>query len=248
MQLDARLRRLSTYLYVQELLKGRVVELGATDGRTQELLGRLLGGRGTVEQRPEATRSGLGDAMADVVLALDLDPAAIDGVVTEARRILKPEGVLVVGCESRDRPGAKRGVSYYDLVDRVEGKFAAVAMIGQAPFAGATLVEYGVKDPEPVLDGTLVEKGERVEWYVAIAGPPGRWRAATRWCRCRSASSRPRCCRQPRPRPSPLRRPPSLRPSPRRWSSRRRRRPRSRRSPSASGSARRRSRSRRTRS
>src|SRR5262249_52060595 len=44
-------------------------------------------------------------------------------------------------------------------------------MVGQAPFTGATLVEYGVAEPEPVLDGTLVPKGERVEWYVAIGGP-----------------------------------------------------------------------------
>ena len=43
-------------------------------------------------------------------------------------------------------------------------------MVGQAPFAGATLVEYGVTDPEPLLDGTMVPKGERVEWYVAVAG------------------------------------------------------------------------------
>src|SRR5439155_4967484 len=48
---------------------------------------------------------------------------------------------------------------------------ASVKMVGQAPFAGATLVEYGVTDPDPVLDGSLVPKGERVEWYVAIAGP-----------------------------------------------------------------------------
>jgi chromosome segregation ATPase len=43
--------------------------------------------------------------------------------------------------------------------------------MGQAPFAGSTLVEYGVSEPDPVLDGTLVPKGERVEWYVVVGGP-----------------------------------------------------------------------------
>ncbi len=171
MQLDARLRRLTAYLYVQDLLNGSVVEAGPADARTAALLGKLVAGRGTVSQAPDPLHLGLADGAANVVLALEVDPGALDAVVAEARRVLKPDGVLVVGCESRDRPGAKRGVSYYDLVDRVEGKFGAVTMIGQAPFAGATLVEYGVKDPEPVLDGTLVDKGERVEWYLLVAGP-----------------------------------------------------------------------------
>src|SRR2546423_14475463 len=49
--------------------------------------------------------------------------------------------------------------------------FPSVKMVGQAPFAGSTLVEYGATDPDPVLDGTLVPKGERVEWYVVVGGP-----------------------------------------------------------------------------
>src|SRR2546423_8257158 len=49
--------------------------------------------------------------------------------------------------------------------------FPSVKMVGQAPFAGSTLVEYGAADPDPVLDGTLVPKGERVEWYVVVGGP-----------------------------------------------------------------------------
>lgn len=167
MRLDPTLRRLSAYLYVQDLLAGTVVELGSTDPRTAKLLAER--GAQRVEQRASSIATGLPDASADAVLALDVDAADLDGTIAEAKRLLTPTGVLVLGCESRDRPGAKRGVSYYDLADRMEAELGAVTIVGQAPFVGATLVEYGLKDPEPMLDGTLVPKGERVEWYLAVA-------------------------------------------------------------------------------
>jgi hypothetical protein len=96
--------------------------------------------------------------------------AALRALVPALRRVAKSDGTVVLAVPSRDRPGARVGVSYYELTDLLEPLFPSVKMVGQAPFAGATLVEYGVADPEPVLDGTLVPKGERVEWYVAVAG------------------------------------------------------------------------------
>jgi len=113
-----------------------------------------------------------------VFLAADVAASNLAGVVAAAGRVLKPDGILIVGCESRDRPGASQGLSYYDVLDRFEGKFPSVTMVGQAPFFGAALVEYGVKDPEPLLDGMLVPKGERVEWYLAIAAKSGERRSA----------------------------------------------------------------------
>ena len=73
---------------------------------------------------------------------------------------------------SSDRAPNKsdQAISYYKLVDELEPHFAAVQMVGIAPFCGATLAEYGNPDAVPILDGTLVPKGERVEWYVAISG------------------------------------------------------------------------------
>src|SRR5439155_22475808 len=92
-------------------------------------------------------------------------------LVAALKRAVKPEGTIVVAVPSRDRPGARTGASYYELTDLLESQFPSLKMIGQAPFAGATLVEYGVREPDPLVDGTLVPKGGRVEWYVAICGP-----------------------------------------------------------------------------
>jgi len=75
---------LTAYLYVQDLLNGSVVEVGPADPRTAALLGKLVAGRGTVSQAPDPLRTGLGDGVADVVLALDVDPGALDAVVGEA--------------------------------------------------------------------------------------------------------------------------------------------------------------------
>jgi hypothetical protein len=201
--LDAWQRRVTTYLYLAELYdKRRVLEIlppgppGPSDTRSAELLVAqgaahvtVIGGEAprrtpksptSIEVKAgTSAQTGLSAATVDVVFALDVAPsaAALEALVAEARRVLKPEGVLIVGVESRDSPGATRGLSYYELHDLMEkaprGR-APVRMIGQAAFTGATLVEYGVKDPEPVLDGTLVPKGERVGWYVAVCGPEGK--------------------------------------------------------------------------
>ena len=169
MLLDARLRRLTTYLYVQDLLAGaHVLEVGNEPGG-----GDFLRARGA-RSVGRATADGLGALAAgefDVAFALDLEPAALRATAEALRRVVKPEGTVVLAVASRERPGARAGASYYELADLFEPMFPSVKMIGQAPFAGATLVEYGVADPDPVLDGTLVPKGERVEWYVVVGGP-----------------------------------------------------------------------------
>lgn len=170
-RLDSHLRRVSAYLYLQDLFRGTVVELQPADdpraAERQKLLGTLRRGPGQVVGVTDLEKA----PMADVLLAVEVAPEQVGRVAAAARQRLSEGGILILGCESRDRPGAQRGLSYYELVDRLEGEFPAVTMIGQAPFAGATLVEYGVKDPEPMLDGSLVDRGERVEWYLAVAGP-----------------------------------------------------------------------------
>ena len=167
MLLDARLRRLTTYLYVQDLVSGAdVLDLGGDAGD-------FLRGRGARSVRAAAAGE-LGALPAgefDVAFALDVEPAALGDTAAALKRAVKPEGTVVLAVPSRDRPGARGGASYYELTDLLEPMFPSLKMIGQAPFAGATLVEYGVAEPDPLLDGTLVPKGERVEWYVAICGP-----------------------------------------------------------------------------
>ncbi|MDB4968254.1 MAG: Methyltransferase type 11, partial [Myxococcales bacterium] len=168
MLLDTRLRHLTTYLYVQDLLAGaHVLEVG------EEGHGDFLRGRGA-RSVGRAQPADVGQVVAgefDVAFALDADPGSLRELVAALKRAVKPDGTIVLAVPSRDRPGARAGASYYELTDQLESQFASLKMIGQAPFAGATLVEYGLGEPDPVLDGTLVPKGERVEWYVAIGGP-----------------------------------------------------------------------------
>ncbi|MGZ3440857.1 MAG: hypothetical protein ACXVDD_15140, partial [Polyangia bacterium] len=168
MFLDARLRRLTTYLYVQDLLAGaHVLEVGSESG------GEMLRGRGarSVGRAQAGDLESLPAAEFDVAFALDVEPERLRETATALKRVVKPEGTVVLAVPSRDRPGARAGASYYELVDLFEPMFPSVKMIGQAPFAGSTLVEYGAAEPDPVLDGTLVPKGERVEWYVVVGGP-----------------------------------------------------------------------------
>src|SRR5579859_4372303 len=163
--LKARHRRLSTYLYLQDLLQGAtVLEVGAGDAE-----GLTKAGAKTAEVR-EAF-DGATEATFDVVIALDAEPATLQALVAQATRALKPGGTFVVGGVNGDRPGAQGGFSFYDLADACQARFEEVKMLGQAPFFAASLVEYGVPEPEPVLDGRLVDKGEKVEHYVAVAGP-----------------------------------------------------------------------------
>ncbi len=150
-----------------------VVELWPGASTIDARAAQTLAARGAKKVEAVKLPSGLREACADVVFALDVDPAKLAPAILEARRVLRPDGVLVLGVLSRDRPGATEGASYYDVVDACVG-FPRVRMVGVAPFAGTTLVEYGVKDPEPILDGTLVERGERVEHYLAVAGPERR--------------------------------------------------------------------------
>jgi hypothetical protein len=167
--LKARHRRLSTYLYLQDLLQGAAVleVMGAPGAGDAEALSKA--GARTAEVRESL--DGVAEAAFDVVIALDAQPATLQALVAQAGRALKPAGTLVVGGPNGDRPGADGGFSFYDLSDACQARFEEVKMLGQAPFFAASLVEYGVPEPEPVLDGRLVEKGEKVERYLAVAGP-----------------------------------------------------------------------------
>src|SRR5205807_2380963 len=113
--LKARHRRLSTYLYLQDLLQGAaVLELGAGDAE-----GLAKAGAARVEVREPTALDGLGEGAFDVVIALDAEPGTLAGLVAQGARLLKAAGTLVVGGVNGDLPlaGAGGGFSFYDLSD-----------------------------------------------------------------------------------------------------------------------------------
>src|SRR5262245_40029744 len=104
MFLDSRLRRLTTYLYVQDLLAGaHVLEVGS------EGAGDFLRGRGarSVGRAQAADLGSLPAAEFDLAFALDADPATLSALVASLKRVAKPEGTIVLAVPSRDRPGAR---------------------------------------------------------------------------------------------------------------------------------------------
>ena len=125
MFLDARLRRLTTYLYVQDLLTGaHVLEVGSEGG------GDMLRGRGarSVGRAQAGDLAALPAGEFDVAFALDVEPEQLRQIAAELKRVVKPEGTVVLAVPSRDRPGARAGASYYELVDLFEPMFASVKM------------------------------------------------------------------------------------------------------------------------
>jgi hypothetical protein len=209
-------QRIATYTQLADLVRGaRVVELDVSDDKGRRFL--LERGAREVEQR--AT----GAAPAPVVLALDVAAAQLPAVLDEAVRLAGEDGVVVVGCESRDRPGATGGVSYYELLGLVEARFPTVTMVGMAPFFGAALVEYGVADPEPTIDGTLLPKGERVGRYLAIGTRQAHRRLGVGWAlvqlpaeaiEAKQAEVKPLPAKPEPPKPEPPKPAPVVAPSP----------------------------------
>ncbi len=155
-------------------LSDRLVEEGAR--RVLSVGGALTSGRSDKAERwnaePLSVLERIGPERFAVVLALGVSAPLLGRTVALAKRLLHPDGLFITAVRSSDRAPVKSdsAISYYKLVDELEPHFGTVQMIGLAPFVGATLAEYGNPDATPILDGTLVPKGERVEWYVAVAG------------------------------------------------------------------------------
>ena len=189
-------RRLPRYLYVEDLIVGRsVVEIGCglgvgcdffLDKGAREVVGvdrdeailaraRQRYGGGPLRFLRWEGALALPDGTVDLVTVPEgaewLEESAL---LEEVRRILRPQGSLVLSVPSADRPGAAGGYSYYDLQDRLGPWFPRIRMIGQAPFLAYSLVEYaeGNDEPELALDTSLVEGDpEAVSHYLVLAGP-----------------------------------------------------------------------------
>ncbi len=128
----------------------------------------------------------LPDGGVDLVLVPDgAEVLRGSGYLDEIRRVLSPEGVLLFSVPSADRRGARGGVHYHELCQRLEPLFGPLRMAAQAPFGGWSLVEYaddGGRLLDIAFDATLVDRGNaepEVEEYLALAGDHGQTRPFT---------------------------------------------------------------------
>jgi SAM-dependent methyltransferase len=193
------LSRLPQYAYVSELFRGRrVLEIGCGDGYASHFLAshgaaqvvgvdRSPGAIDAAMSRYRLTNLSFQVAELD---ALEVEDRSFDlvcvpsggelfrwlGFLEEVRRVLSRTGQLLVAAPSADRPHARGGVSYHELVERLEPLFGEVRMIGVSPFVGLSLVEYGdgaEELDELELDTSLASLGgetDLVTVYLALAG------------------------------------------------------------------------------
>ena len=192
------LRRLPQYLYVADLIAGkRVLEVGCGTGAGAKFLAdhgaaRVVGidasastvgrarrvyHRGNLSFRHEdPADTELGDSTFDCVFVPDgMTVIKRPAVLRELRRVLAPDGYLVVSAPSTDRSTRAEGLSYHDIRDALSSVFAPVRMVAQTPFVAMSLVEYGdVDEGDVVLDTSLVEwsrtTSDEVVDYLAICG------------------------------------------------------------------------------
>ncbi len=193
------LRRLPHYLYVVDLVaERRVLEFGCGEGDGAFFLAnsgaaQVVGvdpdpdviaaaeARHRLEnltfRREDLASVELEDASFDCIFVPEgLEVLRSEKVLLELRRLLAPNGHLVLSALSADRRlAAGIGASYYEFQDRLSELFAPVRMVAQSAFVGMSLVEYGedgAPEPELDLDTTLAELGNGVEVseYVAVCG------------------------------------------------------------------------------
>ena len=190
-------RRLAAYGYLAPLVAGRrVLELGCGDGTGAARL-LALGAAGVVaadddaaavsRARDEQQTPGLAFFAGIELRSLetagpyDLDRAARGGGRAGAarafgpatlKRLLAPEGQLVLIAPNGDRPGAAGGVGFYDLADALEPLFSRVRMFGVTPFSAFGVAEFEESAPGLRIDAGLVdEANEQPTHYIALGGP-----------------------------------------------------------------------------
>ncbi|AKF06230.1 hypothetical protein [Sandaracinus amylolyticus] len=104
----------------------------------------------------------------DLVLVPDLLWAGLPAPerIGEMAEWLTPRGVLVVGAEERED-----GIDYGALYDLLSRRFEWVRMLGQAPFAGWSVVDYAPqsRELEVTFDGSLLGgSGEEAARHIAL--------------------------------------------------------------------------------
>lgn len=152
----------------ERLARGaRSVEIVSPRSRVR---GTRRGGRVAARRWPSAEEQGRWD----LVIIPDLPAAGLADEVhlAEIRGWLAPGGVLVTGTPDPEGPaGHPSALSYEALFDLLDGGFEHVRMIGQAPFAGFSVVDFAPSGELGVtFDGSLLEGGERAQRYYALSG------------------------------------------------------------------------------
>jgi flagellar biosynthesis chaperone FliJ len=121
-----------------------------------------------------AVRDGAFDVGLVENLAAVGDPAS---ALRRLRRALGPRAAALVALPNPDvqvrlLPSGPTGpLDYYGLYDLVAAQFEHVRMLGQAPFVGYAVADFGAGGvPEPSLDSAFVPGGaEEPEWFMALA-------------------------------------------------------------------------------
>jgi len=129
--------------------------------------------RGVTVYRLSQSDFDVRDGAFDLALIPDLgnvpDPAAI---IARIRRIIGPDGALVVSARNPEGAAAERGgraIDYYELYDLVALQFTSVRMVAQVPFSGAALAELGEADPDVTIHTDLAPDPPPPEYFIAVA-------------------------------------------------------------------------------
>ena len=83
-----------------------------------------------------------------------------------------PAPTPTCGCVCcRITTNTNKTLDYYALYDAVAAQFPHVRMLGQMPFVGYALADFGTeREPEPTFDSGFVPGGaEEPEWFIALA-------------------------------------------------------------------------------
>ncbi len=123
---------------------------------------------------------GVRDGAFDVVVIPDLTLFdETTSALRKMRRLVGNTGVAVIACANEEasrrlldkRSSSKPSTTdYYGLYDLVSLQFPVVRMLGQAPFVGYTLADFGASgELEVSVDTSLLETTEEPEIFIAIA-------------------------------------------------------------------------------
>jgi chromosome segregation ATPase len=189
--------RLPLYAYTAPLWRERrVLEIGSGEGASAAFLARH-GARevvsldvdpaGLERARAQYGRPGIQFLLADDIQQVAARGPAFDvvlvpegeavltnpGLVDRVRALLRDDGYLIVAVPASERQSAvfQGGVSYYDLSDALSQDFRVVRMLGQTPFLGFGLVEFGGESEALRVDLSLLGgSAEQPSHYIAVAG------------------------------------------------------------------------------
>ncbi len=168
---DRLVERGARLVYVYDANPGRVAEANARGGSRNVSYAPLA-------QAGSPVRDGAFDfGIVEDATRTGLAPSELMSVVAKA---LSPQAVALVACPNPEatshlieapEPAAGK-LGYYELYDAVSPHFDEVRMLGQTPFVGYAIADFGTddEDVDVRLDTSLVAGGaEEPEWFIALA-------------------------------------------------------------------------------